>query len=88
MYTCVAIVGVRTQGVNTPYQPSRDGWSYSVGSQASSLLGDEEKDMEAILRDLLATFPTQTRRCKFLGVVNPKRDTKCYLPVAISSIND
>lgn len=51
---------VRTQGVSTPFQ---DGWAgYSLGSQTSSMLGGEEEDMEAILRDLLAAFPVQTRK--------------------------
>lgn len=55
---------MRTQGVNTPFQPSRDGWSFSLGSQTSSLLGGEEEEMEAILRELLASFPKQTSKCE------------------------
>ena len=46
--------------MNTPLQ---DGWAgYSLGSQTSSMLGAEEEDMEAILRDLLAAFPVQTSK--------------------------
>ncbi len=64
-----AITEVRTQGVNTPGgQLSRDMWSHSLGSQTSSLLGGEEEEIEAILRDLLAAFPTQTSKSEFNSV--------------------
>lgn len=79
-----AVNEMRTQGVNTPYQPSRDGWSYSLSSQTSSLLGGEEEEMEAILRELLAAFPKQTKRCKYYAQLTRLANTYFY-PVAVAT---
>lgn len=65
LFLPIATTEVRSQGVNTPYKFSRgaDGWSVSLGSQTtSSMLGGEEEEMEAILKELLAAFPKETKR--------------------------
>ena len=63
------MVETRTQSVNTANQMSfpMDGWSLSLGSQTSSLLGGEEEEMEAILRELLDAFPKQTKKSMYFN---------------------
>lgn len=63
--TLAAPVDTKSIGVNTPSPPdeqvssSLEGPSRGVDSY-SLLLGSEEEELQAMLRELLAAFPTQT----------------------------
>ena len=75
--TLSATVETRSVGVNTPGLPVHDNstsvnvYSWEEPSRLSRasggyslLLGNEEEELQAMLRELLAAFPTQTKKSK------------------------